>query len=239
VLPIPNIQWGDAVLSHQSKERSMHKPDTLLEFDVRDSLDWDRALDDRRIAVNAEDGHVVLTGSVPSYYDKVRAEEDALTVGGVKTLDNKLLIGAAGAALDDAHIAEACRTALRHNRFVPEGSVTATIRNGRATLLGQVRNPFQRQAAEHAVSRIDGVLGIENLIAISPEPIPTDVAQRIKQAFARSALVDGSKVRVTNDGHTVYLTGSVRSYAAMREAVDTAAGAPGVERVINDMVIEP
>jgi len=217
----------------------MRKPNNLLEFDVRDSLDWDRALDDRRIAVDAEDGHITLTGSVPTYYDKVLAEEDALTVGGVKTLDNKLLVGAGGAALEDAHIAEACRTALLHHRFVPKGSVTVTVRDGRVVLRGQVRNPFQRLASEHAVSRLDGVLGIENLIAISPESIPTDVAERIKRAFARSALVDGSKVRVTNDGHTVYLMGSVRSYAAMREAVDTAAGAPGVERVINDVLIEP
>src|SRR5436309_405569 len=122
----------------------MHKPNNLLEFDVRDSLDWDRVLDDRRISVNAEDGHVILTGSVPTYYEKVRAEEDAWTVGGVKALDNKILVGPAGAAVNDADIADACRTTLDHNRFLPKDSVTATVRNGHVQLRGQVRNQFQR-----------------------------------------------------------------------------------------------
>jgi osmotically-inducible protein OsmY len=82
------------------------------------------------------------------------------------------------------------------------------------------------------------VLGIDNLIAISPEPIPTDVAERINKAFDRSAIIDGSKISVTNDGHTVYLNGVVGSYAAMREAVDTASLAPGVDRVVNDLTID-
>jgi osmotically-inducible protein OsmY len=222
-----------------SEERTMHKPNNLLEFDVRDTLGWDPALDDRRISVNAESGHVTLTGSVPSSYDKRRAEEDAWTVGGVRALDNELLVGAAGAAIDDAQIAAACTAALANYRLVPKGSVTATVRDGHVQLRGQVRNPFQRQAAEDAVVLLDGVLGVENLVAISPEPIPTDIAARIHKAFARSALVDESKVDVTNDGHTIHLAGSVHSYAAMRQAVDTAAGAPGVDRVVNDLVIEP
>ena len=71
----------------------MHKPNHLLEFDVKDTLDWDSTIDDRRIEVNADDGHVTLTGSAPSYYEKVRATEDAWSVGGVKALDNEILVG--------------------------------------------------------------------------------------------------------------------------------------------------
>jgi osmotically-inducible protein OsmY len=44
---------------------------------------------------------------------------------------------------------------------------------------------------------------------------------------------------VSNDGHTIYLTGVAGSYAAMREALDTAWQAPGVENVVNDLVIVP
>jgi osmotically-inducible protein OsmY len=217
----------------------MHKPNTLLELDVRDSLDWATTLDDQRISVNADDGHVTLSGSVPTYYDKVRAAEAAWTVGGVKSLDNELLVGPAGEAVTDVRLEQACRVALDHDRIVPKGSVTPKATNGVVQLGGQVRNPFQRDAAELAVSRVDGVLGIENVIAISPEPIPTDISDRINKAFERSAIIDGSKISVTNDGHSVFLTGAVGSYAAMREAVDTASAAPGVSQVVNDLVIEP
>jgi osmotically-inducible protein OsmY len=55
---------------------------------------------------------------------------------------------------------------------------------------------------------------------------PSDVADRIGKAFKRSAIVDDSNVVVTNDGHTVTLTGMVGSYGAMREAVDTHGRPP-------------
>lgn len=42
---------------------------------------------------------------------------------------------------------------------------------------------------------------------------------------------------VTNDGHTVTLTGMVGSYAAMREVVDAAWQAPGVDRVVDYLVV--
>jgi osmotically-inducible protein OsmY len=217
----------------------MHKPNDLLEFDVKDTLDWDSTIDDRRIAVQADDGQVTLTGSVPSYYEKVRAMEDAWTVGGVKALDNKLLVGLEGAAIDDIQLEQACRSALDHDRVVPKGSVTPTVRDGQVQLRGHVRNPFQRDAAEFVVGRLDGVLAIENLIAISSEPIPSDVADRVSKAFKRNAIIDDSKIKVSNDGHTIYLTGVVGSHAAMRAALDTAWQAPGVDDVVNDLVIVP
>ena len=123
--------------------------------------------------------------------------------------------------------------------WCPKGSVTAEVFDGGVRLRGRVRNPFQREAAEIVVSRVAGVLAIENLIAISPEPIPGDVAHRINKAFKRSAIIDDSKIRVTNDGRTVYLSGTVGSYAAMREALDTASTVPGVDRVVNDLMVEP
>jgi osmotically-inducible protein OsmY len=217
----------------------MHKPNDLLEFDIKDTLDWDSTIDDRRIEVKADKGHVTLTGSVPSYYEKVRASEDAWSVGGVKMLDNEVLVGLAGEAINDAQLEQACRDALDRDRLVPKGAVTPTVRDGHVQLRGHVRNPFQREAAANAISRLDGVLGIENLVAVSSEPIPTDVAERINKAFKRSAIIDDSTIKVTNDGHTIYLTGAVGSYAAMREALDTVWQAPGVDKVVNDLIIAP
>jgi osmotically-inducible protein OsmY len=216
----------------------MHKPNALLEFDVRDTLDWDPALDDRRITVNADKGCVTLTGSVPTYFDKVRAVHNVWTVGGVRSVDNRLLVGPVGAALNDHEIAAACRLALDHDRLVPKGSVTPTVSDGEVQLRGEVRHLFQRDAAELAVCRVDGVVEIENLIAISPEPIPSDVASRVNKAFARSAIIAGAEIGVSNYGHTIYLTGVVGSCAVMQEAVEIAANAPGVDRVVNDLIVE-
>ena len=217
----------------------MHKPNNLLEFDVKDELDWDPMVDDTRIVVKADDGRVVLTGTVPTFYESTLAVDDAWAVGGVRDVDNELLVGLVGGAIDDADITVACAKALDDDRFVPQGSVTALTDHGWVTLNGQVRHRFQRQAAEHAVSRVDGVLGITDDVEISSEPIPSDVADRINKAFRRNAIIDESMIDVTNVGHTIYLDGTVGSYSSRRQAEDTAWDAPGVTDVVDRLVIAP
>jgi osmotically-inducible protein OsmY len=89
------------------------------------------------------------------------------------------------------------------------------------------------------VSRVDGVLDVDNHITISNDPIPSDVADRINKAFERSAIIDNSRITVTSHGHTINLDGTVGSYAAMQQAEDTAWAAPGVTQVDDHLVIEP
>ncbi len=217
----------------------MHKPNDLLELDVKDELDWDPMLDDTRIVVEADDGRVTLTGTVPSYHDATRATDDAWTVGGVRDVDNELFVGFVGAAVLDANITAACTKALDADKFVPKGSVTAEVNDGRVTLTGQVRHHFQRQAAEFAVRRVDGVRGITDDVRISSEPTPSDVADRIKKAFRRNAIIGDSLIEVSNTGSTIYLDGTVGSYTAREKAEDTAWAAPGVTDVVDRLVIIP
>jgi len=217
----------------------MHKPNNLLESDVVEELDWDVLLDNSRIVVKAKDGRITLTGTVPTYYEFTLASEDAWSVGGVTAVDNALLVGLVGAAITDVDIATACIVALDADRFVPKGAVLADVSNGWVTLSGEVRRHFQRRAAEHAVRRVDGVLGITNKIALTSEPIPSDVVDRIDKAFRRNAIIDDSLIEVTNVGHTIYLDGTTGSWFAMRAAEDAAWEAPGVTEVIDRMVIVP
>ena len=175
----------------------MHKPNNLLEFDVKDALDWDPMVDDNRIIVKADDGRVTLSGSVPSLFESDRAVEDAWMVGGVREVDNELLVGLLGGAFDDVLITKSSVDALDADSFVPHGSVTPETDHGWVTLTGQVRHHFQRQAAKHAVRRVDGVLGITNNITISGDPIPSDVADRIYKGFRRNAIIDESLPEAT------------------------------------------
>jgi len=215
----------------------MHKPNNLLEHDVKEELNWDPMLDDSRVQVQADSGKVVLTGTVPTYYDSSLAFEDAWSVGGVKDVDNELLVGPIGEALTDADLALACVDALDRDSMVPKGSVIASVDDGWVTLTGQVRHHFQRQAAVHAVSRLSGVLGVTDEVTISSDPIPSDVVDRINKAFDRNAIIEPSLITVSNEGHTIYLDGAVGSWAARSEAVDTAWGAPGVTDVVDRLVI--
>jgi osmotically-inducible protein OsmY len=215
----------------------MHKPNNILEADVEDALDWDYRVDDSRIVVKAKDGRVTLNGTVPTYYVSTLAEEDVWGVGGVTAVDNGLLVGLVGAAIADGDIAAASMRALDRDKFVPKGAVSASVTDGWVMLTGEVRHHYQRQAAEHAVRHVDGVLGITDKVGLSSEPIPSDVVDRIKKAFRRNAIIDDSLIVVTNSGHTIYLDGTTDSWAARQAADDAAWAAPGVDDVIDRLVI--
>jgi osmotically-inducible protein OsmY len=182
---------------------------------------------------------VTLSGSAPTYYEAVRAGDDTATVGGVTGVDNQIMVGVLGEALDDAEIAVAAAAALDADRFVPKDAVDAAVLDGYVTLTGQVRRHFQRQAAHLAVSRVDGVLGIDNEITLSSDPIPSDVADRIQKAFRRNAIIDDSLITVSNVGHTIHLNGVVSSWAALDAAEDTAWQAPGVTEVEDNLQVVP
>jgi osmotically-inducible protein OsmY len=229
----------DADETIQPERETMHKPNNLLESDVQDEFDWDPLFDNSRIIVKANDGNVTLTGAVDSYYDTVLASDDAWSVSGVKSVDNELLVGLAGEDIADADIAADCLDALDRERFVPKGQVNVIVVDGWVTLSGEVRRHFQRQAAHHAVSRVDGVLGITNNITLSSDAMPDDIADRISTAFQRHAILDDSTITVSVSGNTVYLDGTVGSWKGMDEAVDTTWAAPGVTDVVNRLIIAP
>jgi osmotically-inducible protein OsmY len=217
----------------------MHKPNLLLESDVEEELMWDPQLDASRIVVKATDGAVTLSGSVPTYFEVTRAGDDVYQVGGVKGLDNQLLVGLLGDAVTDGDIAIQAAAALNADRLVPKGSVQADVLEGYVTLTGRVRHHFERQAAEHAVRKVDGLLGMSDEISISADPVPSDVADRINKAFQRSSTIDDSLITVSNQGPTIYLDGTAGSWTARQEAEDTAWAAPGVTNVVNRLEIVP
>jgi len=215
----------------------MHKPNNLLESDVRDELDWDFRVDDTRIDVKADEGMITLTGAVPTLEEALLAAGDARSVGGVRDVDNELNVGLLGEAITDAEIATACADAIDRDKFVPKGSVTASVLNGLVTLTGTVRHHLQRKAAEYAVSRVRGVLGVNDELELTGDPIPSDVVDRINKALRRSAIVDDSTIRVSNEGHVIYLDGVTDSWAAKEEAEDAAWWAPGVSEVVNRLMV--
>jgi len=59
---------------------TVHKPDGLLEYDVREMLSSDRLLDDGRVLVKVRAGLVSLSGAVGSFEESARAAQDTWSV---------------------------------------------------------------------------------------------------------------------------------------------------------------
>ena len=160
-----------------------------------------------------------------------------MLVGGVKDLDNQLLVGLLGDTITDGEIAAGAAKALDADRFVPKGAVKVDVLEGFVTLAGEVRHHYQRKAAEFAVQRVDGVLGMDDTITLTSGPIPSDVSDRIQKTFQRRAIIDDSQIQVSNVTNTIYLDGSVDSWTAREAADDAAWEAPGVDNVIDRLEV--
>jgi osmotically-inducible protein OsmY len=67
----------------------------------------------------------------------------------------------------NAPLFERITQALMSNPHVPSRQVSVEAADGRVVLKGNVRSFFQKQMAQEAIRRIDGVQRIENLLEVN------------------------------------------------------------------------
>jgi osmotically-inducible protein OsmY len=216
---------------------------TLSEVDiqVRDrvvrQLAWDPEVDASAIGVTARNGVVTLTGYVDTYAGKLAAERAAKRVRGVRGVANdvevRLKVGRT-----DADIAADAVRALELRATIP-ATVQAVVHQGRLTLTGKVGWLYQAREAERAVRHIKGVRGVFNHIELAGGAIARDVRHRIVEALHRNADLDARHVNVGVTGSMATLTGSVATWQQRDTAERAASSAPGITRVINDILVEP
>ena len=212
--------------------------DAEVAHDVLEELLWDTSLDSSRINVTAEDGTVVLTGFVDTYFERMAAEQRAWAISGVRHVRNELVVDLAAREVLDADLASAARAGLDANSLVPKGAVSVTVTDGWVTMTGNVRHYFQRMAAEHVVSHLRGLRGFTDDVTVSPEPAQ-DVSAGIRDSLTRNAAVDADGITVTDHAGAVSLDGTVRSYTESLEAERAAGRAPGVVQVTNNLIVAP
>lgn len=148
------------------------KSDTEIKQKVLRELKWDSRITWSEIGVKVFEGVVTLTGTVDSYAKKLAAQQAAHRIDGVLDVANEVEVRPTGEfTRTDSDIALAVRHILQWDALVPDERIHSTVSEGWVTLEGEVDLWREREDAERAVLRLDGVIGIINKITITPARI--------------------------------------------------------------------
>jgi osmotically-inducible protein OsmY len=204
--------------------------------DVLDELLWDDTIDASRITVTADDGRIVLGGTVNYFHEKWHAGEDARRIYGVHDVVNDITVDAAERKVLDDDLSLSAHAALDANSLVPRGKIRIAVTDGWVAMSGNVHHYYERQAAEHVIRHLPGLAGFTDDVTVSRDP-GVAVSDGITDSLVRNAAVDANTVKVSDSDGNVTLSGTVRSYAERQEAVRAAWLAPGVTSVDDQLVI--
>jgi osmotically-inducible protein OsmY len=212
--------------------------DRNLQLAVLAELDWEPSITAAHIGVAANAGVITLTGQVESYLQKYAAEAAARRVKGVLAVAEELDVQIPfERKRDDSDVAAAIVERLAWDVSVPHNAIEVGVEAGWVTLTGHVDWNYQRVAAEQDVSRLEGVVGVSNQVALKARVNTANISNDISCALHRSYFPDPDAITVTAEGGKVRLTGNVHSWHAREVAADTAWGAPGAIDVENLLAV--
>ncbi len=212
------------------------RADTETQRDVETELRWAPDVDEKDIAIKVNAGVVTLTGYVPRYPDKYRAEAAAKRVAGVSAVANDIEVRLPSDFVrTDPEIARDAVAALRYELPLSWERITALVHEGRVALEGTLDWHDERERAENAVRRAPGVISLRNSIQLVHRRTGANIKEKIEEAFRRSAALDAQQIQVEANGSQITLRGEVRSWAERDQAQQAAWAAPGVVNVKNEL----
>jgi len=203
---------------------------------------------DLKVVVN--NGKATLTGKVDEDVNKDLAKQIALSVSGIKDVDNKIIVESEylpkttsqsyGQIVDDATATAAVKSRLAWSKFVESQSITVTTKNGRVTLTGTVANSESKDASGRLAMATRGVISVSNQLSVTNKAVPHETTQaisdawittKVKSTFFYSSNVSGSDIEVNTVQGMVTLKGRVDSGAERALAIELAQNLRGVKSV--------
>jgi osmotically-inducible protein OsmY len=210
--------------------------DKALRQMIVDELDFDPSVNSANIGVAVHDGVVTLSGHVGSYTEKVSAEKIVRRVKGVRAIAQEIDVRyPADPKLSDDDIAARALNIIKWNTQLPPDALQVKVQKGYVTLSGKVDWQYQRISAENAVRKLSGVIGITNLIDITPHVTATDVRSKIIDALKRNAISEANSIQIKVADTKVTLEGRVHDWHEHDLVTQAAWSVPGV-RTVDDKI---
>ena len=217
--------------------------DLRLRRAVLERLAWDDRVRPLLLEVVAQDGLVVLLGTVPSALAREAAGEDARDLPGVRSVDNRLEVQVPSPPVPDETIRRQIRMLLD---WQPEGGgwsdeVVVLVAGGRVILRGQTEALWKRERLGEVAALPAGVSRVINEIVVVPALRAADgrIARDIRAELLRRAPEGAGRIGVEVAEGRVTLTGTVPSAAVRRAARETVLCSRGAVALDDRLLIDP
>lgn len=141
--------------------------DTKIRNDIENLLDLDPDIDSLDISISVEDGFVIFEGTVDRYWKKMKAEDMAGNIAGVRGIKNKLAITPTE-DFKDRQIADEIMSALGRHAEVDISTINVEVENGIVTLSGTVPSWSARRIVRDTARFTAGVIDIRDNLLVRP-----------------------------------------------------------------------
>jgi osmotically-inducible protein OsmY len=230
--------------SHKYAARS----DEDIAAAVRDAFLYDPRVLSFQPTIVVHNGVVTLSGAVSNLRAKQDAERDARDVVGVWDVHNLLKVRT-NLFIPDLNVTRSIEQALARDPYVGFFDFSVYVRNGKASLYGQVGSHFEQQQVGDVASGVNGVADLENwvTVAASPgfdgfaiyQPRPNAdfaLAERIRTRWFWSPSLHNQLIEVLVEKGRATLTGTVATWLDREQAAYDAYSA-GARYVDNDLLV--
>jgi len=180
------------------------------------------AVDSHRIDVSTDDGVVTLSGTVNNVLEKRRAVDVARATVGVESVRDRIRVRPTDRS--DEAIRSDARKALLADPAADSFEVAVRVKDGVATLTGNVDSWAEKRLSETVVAGVRGVTRVHNRIDVNiPEERPdAEIRGEVARRLASTVTVDDALIDVRVDDGAVTLDGTVGSAAEKWSAFDLA-----------------
>jgi osmotically-inducible protein OsmY len=137
--------------------------DTDIAIAVRNALEWDVFVPDRKIRSTVRDGVVTLEGDVELAAERADAERAVRNLIGVRRVENHIVVHAAAGVGD---VRKAIISALARHASQEAAALDIQVQDGVVTLNGRVDSWAEREAIAAAAMSTRGVKRIDNKLRV-------------------------------------------------------------------------
>lgn len=190
------------------------------------------------IHVVTKNGCVTLTGVANVLYEKLKCEEIAKKVQGVKKTENNIAITTDGTVTDKQLTAELNNNLKNNadsNKFV---GVTGKVNGGSAMLIGEIENEKYKKEALMAACKTYGIKDVVNSIDVSGTSEDINLSNTIYQKLIENK-INISDITYTVKRNNVTLNGFATNERDINYIVDIIENIETVKHVNNNLKPRP